>query len=134
MSADIFEKCRKRSRVDEAKEKGIYPYFHALETRQEQADDICVATLQIGNQRIVAISGRSLEVGAQYVVGHYLKALGRRVLVPEIKWGECANLWCAYYEGCERYQCKGFAKQQPQYEKCHVGCQYEWESQPSKRQ
>ena len=32
---DIFEKCEKRSRVDEAKELGIYPYFHALESRQD---------------------------------------------------------------------------------------------------
>ena len=32
---DIFEKCERRSRVDEAKEMGIYPYFHALESRQD---------------------------------------------------------------------------------------------------
>ena len=32
---DIFEKCERRSRVDEAKELGIYPYFHALESRQD---------------------------------------------------------------------------------------------------
>ncbi len=32
---DIFEKCYKRSLVDEAKEKGVYPYFHALESRQD---------------------------------------------------------------------------------------------------
>lgn len=32
---DIFQKCRERSRVDEAKEMGIYPYFRALESRQD---------------------------------------------------------------------------------------------------
>ena len=32
---DIFEKCQMRSRADEARELGIYPYFHALESRQD---------------------------------------------------------------------------------------------------
>ncbi len=32
---DIFEKCFKPSQVDEAKQLGIYPYFHALESRQD---------------------------------------------------------------------------------------------------
>ncbi|MBQ3651290.1 MAG: pyridoxal phosphate-dependent aminotransferase family protein [Clostridia bacterium] len=31
---DLFAKCYAPSLVDEYKEKGIYPYFHALETRQ----------------------------------------------------------------------------------------------------
>ena len=38
---DIFEKCEKRSRVDEAKELGIYPYFHALESRQDTVAASC---------------------------------------------------------------------------------------------
>ena len=32
---DIFEKCFKPSMVDEVCEKNIYPYFHALESRQD---------------------------------------------------------------------------------------------------
>ena len=32
---DLFEKCRKPSLASELKEKGIYPYFHALESRQD---------------------------------------------------------------------------------------------------
>ena len=32
---DIFEKCFKPSQVDEVKARGIYPYFHALESRQD---------------------------------------------------------------------------------------------------
>lgn len=32
---DLFEKCRCRSRVDDIREMGIYPYFHALESRQD---------------------------------------------------------------------------------------------------
>lgn len=31
---DIFEKCYKPQPQDEAREKGVYPYFHYLETRQ----------------------------------------------------------------------------------------------------
>ena len=32
---DIFEKCENFTRVDEIKEKGIYPYFHYLESGQD---------------------------------------------------------------------------------------------------
>ena len=32
---DIFEKCEHKSLADEAREKGVYPYFHALESRQD---------------------------------------------------------------------------------------------------
>ncbi len=32
---DIFEKCFKPSKADAIKEKGIYPYFHALESKQD---------------------------------------------------------------------------------------------------
>ena len=32
---DIFEKCYRPSMADEVREKGIYPYFHALESRQD---------------------------------------------------------------------------------------------------
>lgn len=33
---DLFAKCYARSRVDEAREQGIYPYFRALESRQDK--------------------------------------------------------------------------------------------------
>lgn len=32
---DIFVKCYNKSMADEVREKGIYPYFHALESRQD---------------------------------------------------------------------------------------------------
>ena len=32
---DLFEKCYETSMADEIREKGIYPYFHALESRQD---------------------------------------------------------------------------------------------------
>ena len=51
---DLFEKCRQRSRVDDAKEKGIYPYFHALETRQD-----CEVVME-GKRRIMLGSNNYL--------------------------------------------------------------------------
>ena len=32
---DIFKKCYGYSLANDLREKGIYPYFHALETRQD---------------------------------------------------------------------------------------------------
>ena len=32
---DIFGKCFEPSQADEAREQGIYPYFHALESKQD---------------------------------------------------------------------------------------------------
>ncbi|MDD6265362.1 MAG: hypothetical protein PUB34_03560 [Clostridia bacterium] len=32
---DIFAKCFTRSRADDIKDMGIYPYFHALESKQD---------------------------------------------------------------------------------------------------
>lgn len=32
---DLFEKCYRPSLVSEVREKGVYPYFHALESRQD---------------------------------------------------------------------------------------------------
>ncbi len=54
MAMDLFEKCRKRSRVDDAKEKGIYPYFHALESRQD------VEVIMEGKRRIMLGSNNYL--------------------------------------------------------------------------
>ncbi|MBQ9121831.1 MAG: aminotransferase class I/II-fold pyridoxal phosphate-dependent enzyme [Clostridia bacterium] len=56
---DIFEKCRKRSRVDEVKEKGIYPYFHALQTRQD------VEVIMEGKRRIMLGSNNYLGLTTQ---------------------------------------------------------------------
>ena len=32
---DLFEKCQKRMLADEIRDAGLYPYFHALESRQD---------------------------------------------------------------------------------------------------
>ncbi len=51
---DIFEKCYQRSLVDEVKEQGIYPYFHALESRQD------VEVMMEGKRRIMLGSNNYL--------------------------------------------------------------------------
>ena len=51
---DIFEKCEQRSRVDEARERDVYPYFHALESRQD------IEVIMEGKRRIMLGSNNYL--------------------------------------------------------------------------
>jgi len=51
---DIFEKCYNYKLADEYKKKGIYPYFHALETRQD------VEVVMEGKRRIMLGSNNYL--------------------------------------------------------------------------
>ena len=51
---DLFEKCEKYKIVEEYREKGIYPYFHALETRQD------VEVVMEGKRRIMLGSNNYL--------------------------------------------------------------------------
>ncbi len=51
---DLFEKCEKYKIVEEYREKGIYPYFHALETRQD------VEVIMEGKRRIMLGSNNYL--------------------------------------------------------------------------
>ena len=51
---DLFEKCRKPSIAAEAKRRGIYPYFHALESRQD------VEVIMEGKRRIMLGSNNYL--------------------------------------------------------------------------
>ena len=51
---DLFEKCEKYMIVEEYREKGIYPYFHALETRQD------VEVVMEGKRRIMLGSNNYL--------------------------------------------------------------------------
>ena len=52
--ADIFEKCYDFTTVEEIKEKGVYPYFHALESRQD------VEVVMEGKRRIMLGSNNYL--------------------------------------------------------------------------
>lgn len=51
---DLLSKCFERSLVDEVKEQGIYPYFHALESRQD------VEVIMEGKRRIMLGSNNYL--------------------------------------------------------------------------
>lgn len=51
---DIFEKCYKFTKADEFREMGIYPYFHALNTRQD------VVVMMEGKRRIMLGSNNYL--------------------------------------------------------------------------
>ena len=51
---DIFEKCYAPSLATELREKGVYPYFHALESRQD------VEVIMEGKRRIMLGSNNYL--------------------------------------------------------------------------
>ena len=51
---DLFEKCAKPSLAAEAKRLGIYPYFHALESKQD------VEVIMEGKRRIMLGSNNYL--------------------------------------------------------------------------
>ncbi|MGI5936068.1 MAG: aminotransferase class I/II-fold pyridoxal phosphate-dependent enzyme [Oscillospiraceae bacterium] len=51
---DIFEKCYDYKQADEIRQKGVYPYFHALETRQD------VEVVMEGKRRIMLGSNNYL--------------------------------------------------------------------------
>ncbi len=51
---DIFKKCAVNPLVQESKEKGIYPYFHALESRQD------TEVIMEGKRRIMLASNNYL--------------------------------------------------------------------------
>ncbi len=51
---DLFEKCYRMTAVKEAREAGIYPYFHALESRQD------VEVMMEGKRRIMLGSNNYL--------------------------------------------------------------------------
>ena len=52
---DIFAKCYVRSKADEVKDLGIYPYFHALESKQD------TEVIMEGKRRIMLGSNNYLE-------------------------------------------------------------------------
>ncbi len=67
---DIFKKCSAHSIADEARERGIYPYFHALESRQD------VEVIMEGKRRIMLGSNNYLGLTVcQEVIDAGLAAL-----------------------------------------------------------
>lgn len=69
---DIFEKCYAPSLASELKEKGVYPYFHALQSRQD------VEVMMEGKRRIMLGSNNYLGLTTDPVVVEAgIKALER---------------------------------------------------------
>ena len=67
---DIFEKCEQKSAADEVKEKGVYPYFHALQSRQD------IEVIMEGKRRIMLGSNNYLGLTInQNVIEAGLKAI-----------------------------------------------------------
>ena len=54
ITVDIFDKCYNYTTADDTKKQGIYPYFHALESRQD------VAVIMEGKRRIMLGSNNYL--------------------------------------------------------------------------
>lgn len=67
---DIFEKCEHKSPADEVREKGVYPYFHALESRQD------IEVVMEGKRRIMLGSNNYLGLTInQNVIEAGIKAI-----------------------------------------------------------
>jgi 7-keto-8-aminopelargonate synthetase-like enzyme len=73
---DIFEKCRAYTLARDFREKGIYPYFHALESRQD------IAVIMEGKRRIMLGSNNYLGLTR-------IKSLGKGI-----------QGFCEYGSGC----------------------------------
>ncbi len=69
---DLFEKCFRSTAVKEAREAGLYPYFHALESRQD------VEVMMEGKRRIMLGSNNYLGLTIhQDVIDAGIEALNR---------------------------------------------------------
>ena len=71
---DIFQKCYEPSLAKELKAAGVYPYFHALQSRQE------VEVMMEGRRRIML---GSFVLSSGYYDAYYLKALRTKALIKK---------------------------------------------------
>ena len=69
---DIFEKCYAPTLASELKEKGVYPYFHALQSRQD------TEVIMEGKRRIML---GTYVLSSGYYDAYYLKAQKVRTLI-----------------------------------------------------
>ena len=78
---DIFEKCYAPSLAGELKEKGVYPYFHALQSRQD------VEVMMEGKRRIMLGSNNYLGLTTDPVVveDQSITTAGKQKLVIDRK-------------------------------------------------
>ena len=84
---DLFEKCRDHAFLDEARAAGIYPYFHALESRQD------VEVQMEGARRIMLGSNNYLGLTAEpEVIAAAREALEEFMTHTPLKTAEEASL------------------------------------------
>ncbi len=65
---DLFKKCYDYTQVEETKELGIYPYFHALETKQDiQVTMEGIDQIMMGSNNYLGLTGdpRVIEAGVK---------------------------------------------------------------------
>ncbi len=80
---DIFEKCRRYKTADEIKKMGIYPYFHALESRQS------TEVVMEGKRRIMLGSNNYLGLTAEpEVIEAGIKPMKKRLRLFRFKISE----------------------------------------------
>ena len=84
---DIFEKCYAPSLAKELKEAGVYPYFHALQSRQD-------VEVQMEGKRRIMLGAYVLSSG--YYDAYYRKAAQVRRLIRDeylAALDKCDALW-----------------------------------------
>jgi len=88
---DLFEKCGRMTAVKETREAGIYPYFHALESRQD------VEVMMEGKRRIMLGSNNYLGLTTHpEVVEAGIKAMeqyGSAAPAPAFSTARSACIW-----------------------------------------
>ncbi len=85
---DLFQKCKDYTIAKEAMEAGIYPYFHALDTRQDTEvvmDGTHVIMLGSNNYLGLTINDRIIEAGKQAIDTYGSGCSGSRFLNGTLK-------------------------------------------------
>ena len=100
---DLFEKCAKPSLAAEAKRLGIYPYFHALESKQD------VEVIMEGKRRIMLGSNNSLGLTTHpEVIEAGVKATRASMTAAAFPTGKCSasatTTWKIWRRSCKRFR------------------------------
>ena len=88
---DIFEKCYAPSLANELQEKGIYPYFHALQSRQD------VEVIMEGKRRIMLGSFVVFRQIYLYLTYRWFGTLLPVALGYPVGWVMCSVVLFFYY-------------------------------------
>ena len=80
---DLFAKCFEPSLADEAKSRGIYPYFHALESRQDKEVIMeCKRRIMLGSNNYLGLTTNEnvIEAGVKAIEQYGMGCSGSRFL------------------------------------------------------